>query len=353
MSPQNSVPPPASDAPLRLLFVKLKHIGDTLLLTPTLMAVRAHHPRAEIWVAVREGTEGILAGCPAVDRIITVTPVESDRRTLANLWRDLRTCWQLRRQRFDYAFELTDGDRGRALAGLTGARHRCINTSLHPLNAWWRLWFNRRFDTPWTQGHRVEKDFALAAECLSLGGDIPPLCFERAHAIEPECLRGVGDYVVFHPGTRWVKKRWPREHWIELGRRLLERTKFIFVSCGPDADERAFAAGLVAAWGADRAASADGRLDWAQLAGALYRARVFVGVDTAAMHLAAACQCPIAAIFGYSVVSQWRPWKAPCEIINLAAGRQQSECPAEEVMQMQTPEIVLGAVERLLRPPVK
>ena len=59
-----------------LLFVELKHIGDALLLTPTLVAARTQYPNAEIWVVVRQGTEGILAGCPAIDHLITVAPNE-------------------------------------------------------------------------------------------------------------------------------------------------------------------------------------------------------------------------------------------------------------------------------------
>ena len=127
---------------LRLLFVKLKHIGDALLLTPTLVATRAQYPNAEICVVVRQGTEGILAGCPAIDQLITVSPAESDQRSPGSLWRDLRTLLHLRRQRFDYAFELTDGDRGRWLAGLSRACHRCTDANQRNLNGWWRRRFN-------------------------------------------------------------------------------------------------------------------------------------------------------------------------------------------------------------------
>ena len=56
---------------MRLLFIKLKHIGDALIMTPMLTAVRARHPEAEIHVVVRHGTEGILAGCPAIDQLHT------------------------------------------------------------------------------------------------------------------------------------------------------------------------------------------------------------------------------------------------------------------------------------------
>ena len=64
---------------MRLLFVKLKHIGDALIMTPALMAARAAYPRAEIWVVVRQGCEGILAGCPAIDRVLTTAAPEAHR----------------------------------------------------------------------------------------------------------------------------------------------------------------------------------------------------------------------------------------------------------------------------------
>ncbi len=347
--------PPAqpNPDPLRLLFVKLKHIGDALILTPTLVATRRQYPNAEIWVVVRQGTEGILAGCPAIDHLLTVAPNENDQRGLSSLWRDLRTLLRLRRQHFDYAFELTDGDRGRWLAGLSRARHRCTNTDQRNLNRWWRCRFNTLSNAPTGKAHRVEKDYNLVAECLPLGGDIPHLNFERSREDKPGFVADLTDFVVIHPGTRWIKKRWLKEYWLDLGSRLLQRTRHIIISSGPDPKERTFARELEEEWGASQATSTDGQLDWTKLAGLLYRARAFVGVDTAAMHLAAACQCPTVAIFAYSVVDHWRPWKAPHEILHLGdqlPPRGEGQRPAIEVMEKLTPVQVMKAVERQIRP---
>jgi heptosyltransferase-3 len=55
---------------MRLLFIKPKHIGDTLLLMPTLIAVRQAYPAAEIWLLVRRGCESILAGRREIDRLL-------------------------------------------------------------------------------------------------------------------------------------------------------------------------------------------------------------------------------------------------------------------------------------------
>ena len=117
---------------MRILFIKLKHIGDALLLTPTLAATRKRYPEASIRVVVRKGCDGILEGCPAIDRLLTAVPPEPDKRSLLYWLPDVGLIRELRRQRFDYAFELSDGDRGRWISYLSRARNRCASKPAHP-----------------------------------------------------------------------------------------------------------------------------------------------------------------------------------------------------------------------------
>jgi heptosyltransferase-3 len=343
---------------MRLLFVKLKHIGDSLLLTPTLVAVRSTYPEARIWVVVRRGCEGILSGCTAIDRVLTAAAPETGKRSRCNWWQDLRTIRELRRDGFDYAFELSDGDRGRWLAALSGAAVRCTNGAGRPLNGWWKRRFNCISPFPWQGRHRVEKDFFTVNEGLPLKGEVPPLLFarERCQAWPPAA--GISNYAVIHPGTRWRRKRWLKEKWVELGRYLLERHSRLVISAGPDAEEAAFAGELHSAFGG-RALNTAGQASWGQLAGLLHGAKLFVGVDTAAMHLAAACQCPTVAIFGPSNAAEWRPWRVPHRLVT-ARGRVSPGSgapPAESLAESATSEVkvraVIDACEDLLAfPPV-
>lgn len=294
---------------MRLLFVKLKHIGDALLLTPTLAAVRTAHPSAEIHVVVRRGTEGILAGCAAIDRVHTSMPPETSRRGAWNWLGELGLARDLRRVGFDWAFELGDGDRGRALCWLSGATNRCANVAWRPLNWWWRTKFTHLSTFDWTHGrHQVEKDFHTVHDVLPLAGGIPPLQFARGRAASCELRARLASYAVLHPGTRWIRKRWPAEKWLGLCRHLLTRVDQLVISAGPDPEEINQAAKIAAPF-ESRVFVTGGQLTWAQLAGLLFDARLFVGVDTAAMHLAAACQCPTVAIWGPSSVEQWSPWQ--------------------------------------------
>ena len=299
---------------MRLLFVKLKHIGDSLLLTPTLSAVRTMYPDSEIWVVVRRGCEGILRGCPAIDNLLTAAAPEASNRSRLNWWHDFKTVRRLRRWHFDYAFELTGGDRGRWIAALSGARVRCANGAGRALNWWWKRQFNCVSQFQWQGRHRAEKDFLTVADALPLKGEVPPMIFARHLARAWPPAGGLSNYAVIHPGTRWRRKRWPKDKWIELGRHLLDRFSKVIISAGPDAAEVALAGELQAILGPNVLSTA-GQTSWEQLAGLLHGAKLFVGVDTAAMHLAAACQCPTVAIFGPSNPAEWRPWKVAHRLV--------------------------------------
>lgn len=222
---------------------------------------------------------------------------------------------ELRRKKFDCAFELGDGDRGRWVCALARAKLRCTNESLIKLPRIWKLAFKSISHFEWRYRHRVEKDFFTVAHALDLGATPGPMRFARECAVPSWVSERAGaGAIVFHPATRMAEKFWPEDRWIELGRALKEYGSPIVVSVGPAPEEIALGERIAAGIGCE-AFSTRGEMTWAQLAEVLHSARVFVGVDTAAMHLAAACQSPTVAIFGLSSVVQWRPWQVPNRVL--------------------------------------
>jgi heptosyltransferase-3 len=91
------------------------------------------------------------------------------------------------------------------------------------------------------------------------------------------------------------------------------------------------------------------------MAGMLYRARLYVGTDTATMHLAAACQCPAVALFGSTWEGHWRPWQSPHRIVaevESAAPANAKEALAQakrRTMAGITPAKVIAACEEMLK----
>ncbi|HEX4140086.1 MAG TPA: glycosyltransferase family 9 protein [Candidatus Methylacidiphilales bacterium] len=343
---------------MRILLIKPKHIGDTLILTPTIAAIRQKYPEAEIWVVVRKGTEAILAGCTDITRLLLVAPIEKRDRMFSDLYNyDLKTIFQIAWHRFDYAFELGDGTRGRNLLRLAKQSfcRRCY--SVKPSDAWGELALKKMRATistfDWQECHRVEKDFRTVSEFLPLPGPIPPLVFapERMRPWAPG--QDLTDFCVVQLGSRQGFARWRRESWRDVCRALLKMFPNIVLTCGPVAHEREDAAWLQSELGRC-VRGTDGGAAWPEMAWLFAHAKMYVGPSTAAMHLAAACGCPVVALFGPTIEDHWHPWRVPYRIVTspgyepAADPETRHNAARKRTMEEIQPRQVLAACEELL-----
>jgi heptosyltransferase-3 len=204
----------------------------------------------------------------------------------------------------------------------------------------------------WREAHRVEKDFYSVSEFLPLGETIPDLVFDRTRTARWPGADHLKDFALMHVGTRQDNKKWRVEAWIETARHLLTRVDHVVLTTGPNAEEADVARAIKSAAG-DRIICTLGQTSWAQLADLLYRARIMVTLDTAAMHLAAACKTPVVALFGPSIEENWHPWNCPHLVVTnrefkkepgADLGRVHSERPTTNIQV----EDVIAAADRLL-----
>lgn len=98
----------------RILVVRLRSIGDTVLSTPSLIALRRFLPDAQIDILLEDWVAPVLEGFEAVDNILTVGKTAKSR---------LQTAWQIRRNKYDVAFNLHGGTTGTFFVRASGARH--------------------------------------------------------------------------------------------------------------------------------------------------------------------------------------------------------------------------------------
>lgn len=297
---------------MRVAIFKLFNIGDALLLTPTLTALRQAYPDAEITVVTRETNLGILGGCPAIDHMVGMS--DPRLRRPGAFGRDLRAVLGLRRTRFDHLFELGGRARGRNLAALCRARRAWSVRTEKPLGLLDRWRFDGMAAHDGTHGHAVERDFFTVHEFLPLPLPIPPLVFARERATRWREAEGLDAFAVLHVGSREDFKRWHAEGWRRVAARLLEYFSRLVISTGPDAEEVAEAEALRARFGA-KLLLTRGQATWPELADLLSRARLYVGLDTSVMHLAAACRCPVVAVWGPMREEHWAPWRVRHRIV--------------------------------------
>jgi heptosyltransferase-3 len=342
---------------MRLLFIKPKHIGDSLLLTPTLVAVRRAYPDAEIWVLVRRGCESILAGCPEIDRILLLAGVDKRGRQAGDALRQAGILARLAVTRFDYVFELGDGHRARLFARAARARKRYSVKTDVPLQGRERRAFTGVSTFDWKACHRVEKDYRSVAEFLPLPEEIPPLRFARACTRAWPPAAELRDFAVMQIGTRQAFNRWTSDGGREVCAYLLTRVESVVIGTGNAPEEVAEAENLRAALGA-RVLCTRGEADWSQMAGLLYRARLCVGPATAALHLAAACGCPSVVLYGPTIQDHWYPWRAPYRAINnvdtsgVNDPEERYRMIKAQTMRETQPSAVIAACEALLNQPI-
>jgi heptosyltransferase-3 len=337
---------------MRLLFIKLKHIGDVFLLTPTLDAVRCRYPDAEISVLVRKGTEGILAGCSAIDRVYVTVAAERENRTRGDAWATVRLIRQLRETEFDTVFVISPEDRASVYGILMRARNRIMAPCARSKLAKQLAVFYKVAPLSIVGSHEVERSFAVAREVLDLPSRPGSLQFREAVGAGGRLIPEGRNYAVLHTATRWPTKGWPVEHWVSFIERIIDRFDTLVVSVGPAREEVAM--GRLIARGFDsRVISTEGQLSWSQLAALIRGSKLFLGVDTAAMHLAAACDIPIVALFGPSRKCFWRPWTdAPCVVLSDPHYIGENDTFADHCIDRRveaiTPSMVVDAVDQVI-----
>lgn len=305
---------------MKVLLVKLGHLGDTVLLTPTLRLLRGRFPGAQIDVMVRSGCEVVLRGNPDVTRIIPVGSPEKENRSFLRELRESGAA--LRRiaigRRYDYAFALSGSDRAIFWVAASRAAVRCFN-DFPALSGWRRKIFTNSTGFDWTREHQVLRDFHTVAGVVDQHAQPGPLRFEPQ--VEEEVvreklpwLRQSDALAVIHPTSRWAFKQWLPERWAAVADNLAARGLHVVFSCGPAARETELVRSTLAMAQA-RHHSTDGRLSLHELGWLLGRAQLFLGVDTVTMHLAAAMQVPTVALFGPSSEWSWHPWQCRHELV--------------------------------------
>jgi heptosyltransferase-3 len=298
----------------RLAVFKMRNIGDVLMVTPVLRALRETFPEARITVVVNSGTEAMLANNPHIDEVLVYRRGDDGRSSFARLGDELKFVRELRKRRFDLTIGFTEGDRTAWYSLLCGARHRFgvlrgVSESrpfayTHPL-----------YPPRGIVLHEVEKHFALLNDGgLRLRSPKPGnLCLVvpdemRAWARKELAPLRPAKIVHVHPVSRWLWKCWDNEAMVQVIDWLQkERNARVVVTTGPVAQELERAREIVRLC-QTKPLFYEGNLSLGQIAALSAESDGYFGVDTAPMHMAAAVGVPVVALFGPTNPKNWGPW---------------------------------------------
>lgn len=319
----------------RVLVVRLRSIGDTVLATPSLHALRRFLPDARLDILLEDWVAPVLDGFRDVDNIITVD--RKSARIRARVARELRAT------HYDVVYNLHGGTTATFLTRATGSRHRVgyadyrysrlhNHTAPNPIELWGR-----------TNLHSVEGQLGLLGWTGVPVSDLPCtrlFVTSGAEASVNERLRAMGidqakKIALLHPAAAFETKRWATENFARIAEYLDARGFTPVAIVAPH--EAQIAHVLKQASSVSIASFVDFSLP--EVTALATRARLFVGNDSGIAHMAAAVGCPSVVIFGSSNVTHWRPWaSAPATVVREELPCQ--PCPGYTCGEFDQPECI-------------
>ena len=288
----------SSDSPRRILIVQTAFLGDVVLTLPLVQVAQREFPEAKIDFLATPRTLGVLRNHPAIDLVIAFDKQGRDSG-FAGLMQTAKT---LRNRGYDVALVPHRSIRSALLVWLARIP---VRIGFH--NSTGRFLFTRRAKYQKSL-HEIERNVSLlqALGVSRKDEELPTLFPSRRNILVVDMflqtltLKDMSRIIAIAPGTVWNTKRWLKERYAELARRLVDQG-FTIMLFGGKEDEKLCEEIQHAVSRPDKIASAAGKLSLLESAELLRRCKILICNDSAPMHLAVAMRTPVVAIFGATV----------------------------------------------------
>jgi len=279
----------------RILVVRTDRIGDVLLSTPVIKALRQKYPQAYVSMMVSPYARDVVEGNPYLDEVI-VYDKEGKHK---GFFRSLKFASRLKKKKFDLAIILHPTNRTHLLTFLAGIPERLgYNRKLGFL-------LTRRIEHVKQKGqkHEAEYNLELLSE-LGITGNLPELFMPVKDDSENwaedlfarEGIRDTDKILAINPGASCPSKVWPAERFAEAAEKLAERYNFKILVLGGPKDMRL--ADKVSRGLKGKAINLSGKTSVSRMASILKRSALFISNDSGPVHIASALGTPVISIFG-------------------------------------------------------
>jgi predicted lipopolysaccharide heptosyltransferase III len=341
---------------MNILLIQLKRIGDLILTTPAIAALRQQFPDAKITLVVSRGSADLLPAIPNIDRSYIM------QRNPA----DIGTLFGIVRSKFDVCVDFTRNNRSALLTWTSHANRRIGSHRIKRRTRLRHRAYNEFVPGRMRDQHMVDYNLSLL-QPLGIT-DVSPavrlvIPTEACHeAVEIRRKAKIEQpFVVFHPGSARPEKFWQAERWAEVMMTAMDRWHFTPVLTGATSpQEKSHLADIESRLprptGGSGPAVVDlsGKIDLLTLAALIAQARLLVTVDSAPMHIAAATGTPQIVLFGPTNPFHWRPRQQSALILQGASPTPVVDfAPRQERLPMKliSTQSVIDAMNSLLSMP--
>ena len=295
--------------PKNIVILRTDRIGEVLLSTAAVTALRRRYPECKITFVTSEYSRPLVEGRTDIKEVITVDTFTKDgwvskAIVLASI---------LRREKFDVAVVLNPHKMLHLACFLAGVPHRI------GYDRKWGFLLTDKITDERDKGEKHEVEYTM--DLLRLLGVTAPAPKVSLHVgvasddavddiLYSKGARPGRSLVVVHPGSSNPAKIWPGERYSELIRRIKTEMDVDVAVLG-GRSEKDLAEKIIKEAAVD-VLSLVAELDLKELGAILKRSDLFIGNDAGPMHMASALHTPVIAIFGRNIPGvsprRWRPW---------------------------------------------
>lgn len=307
----------------RILVIKMRYHGDMLLTTPVISTLKRNYPNAKIDMLLYQDTIPILSENPEIHALYGISSKgTSTSKKIKNVFGLIKT---LRANQYDLIINLADQWIVALIVRMLNAKVKITQDFAHRQTALWKNSFTHV--VPFSGEHVVQRTLS-ALQPL----DLPEYVTETTMSYRPEHwlnlqqrLRDLGvtrQYVVIQPTARQAFKCWDNSKFSSVIDALQNRGYQVVLTSGPSADDLACIKAIEEGCETKPVVGLAGKTTFPELGALIDHAALFIGVDSAPGHIAAAVKTPIVCLFGATDHVFWRPWSD--NIIQFWAGDYQA-----------------------------
>jgi ADP-heptose:LPS heptosyltransferase len=264
----------------RALVIQTAFLGDAVLGTALLERIHAEHPKCRVDYLVRKDNEGLFAGHPFLNQVLTF----DKSRKVAELWRLIGT---IRAARYDVVINAQRFASSGLITVLSGAQHT-VGYDRNPLS----MFFGRKVAHDMLESHEVDRLLELLP-APSGKERFLPILYPSAEDERIAASHIKSPFITVAPASVWFTKQWPEAKWAEFIRQVPEHYDVLLTGGSGDVTlcER------IGANAGRRVTVVAGKLTLLQTAVLMSKATMNYANDSAPVHLASAMNAPICEIF--------------------------------------------------------
>lgn len=286
------------------------HIGDLLLVTPVLRALRNQQPTAHIALLADAKLADLVRRNPCIDELIAWDK-KGEQNKLGNYWRAICA---LRAQQFDVVINLHQNERASFAAAFSGAKKIVGYSTWGP-----HFFFDRMMKNRKALKHQVDSHYDVLRELLGVtecrDQGIEMVLDESAKRQAERLWQNAfvdgapPKTVGLNVGASWPTKRWRGEYYAELADRLLEMGYGVVFFGGPmDVEMVEEVQQQMKLREHPQCKTLTGKMTLMELAALIKKCDVLVTNDSGPMHVAVAMGVRIVTMFGPSPVPGFYPY---------------------------------------------